>query len=128
MAHRKTVRHFHEAGHLHELTFSCDRRMPLLTNDTWREKLARCLEAAGEETAMELVGFVFTGRRGRRKGVDSRFLRVSQTRNGQVVEKTTSRFLCRARCSSPSGPTGLQQATFTSQFSSPDLRADQFSV
>jgi putative transposase len=59
MAHRKTVRHFHEAGHLHELTFSCYRRMPLLTNDTWREKLARCLEAAGEETAMELVGFVF---------------------------------------------------------------------
>jgi putative transposase len=33
--------------------------MPLLTNDTWREKLARCVEAAGEETAMELVGFVF---------------------------------------------------------------------
>ena len=25
MAHRKTVRHFHDAGHLHELTFSCYR-------------------------------------------------------------------------------------------------------
>ena len=59
MAHRKTVRHFHEVGHLHELTFSCYRRMPLLTNDTWREKLARCIEAAGKETAIELVGFVF---------------------------------------------------------------------
>jgi putative transposase len=59
MAHRKTVRHFHEAGHLHELTFSCYRRMPLLTNDTWREKLAQCVEAAGKETAFELVGFVF---------------------------------------------------------------------
>ena len=59
MAHRKTVRHFHEVGHLHELTFSCYRRMPLLTNDLWREKLARCIEAAGEEAAMELVGFVF---------------------------------------------------------------------
>jgi len=53
------VRHFHEVGHLHELTFSCYRRMPLLTNDTWREKLARCVEAAGKESAIELVGFVF---------------------------------------------------------------------
>ncbi len=59
MAHRKTVRHFHEAGHLHELTFSCYRRMPLLTNDSWREKLSRCVEAACEATSMELVGFVF---------------------------------------------------------------------
>lgn len=59
MTHRKTVRHFHEIGHLHELTFSCYQRMPLLTNDTWRDKLARCIEAAGEETAIELVGFVF---------------------------------------------------------------------
>ncbi|MCD4728564.1 MAG: transposase [Pirellulales bacterium] len=59
MVHRKTVRHFHEVGHLHELTFSCYRRMPLLTNDTWREILAKCIGAAGEETAIELVGFVF---------------------------------------------------------------------
>ena len=59
MAHRKTVRHFYEIGHLHELTFSCYQRMPLLTNDTWREKLARCLDAAGQEAGMELVGFVF---------------------------------------------------------------------
>jgi putative transposase len=59
MAHRKTVRHFHEVGHLHELTFSCYQRMPLLTNDTWRERLARCIESAGKETAFELVGFVF---------------------------------------------------------------------
>ncbi len=59
MAHRKTVRHFHEAGHLHEFTFSCYHRMPLLSNDTWRERLARCVEAAGKETAIELVGFVF---------------------------------------------------------------------
>jgi REP element-mobilizing transposase RayT len=59
MARRKTVRHFHEVGHLHELTFSCYRRMPSLTNDMWRGKLARCVEAAGSEAAMELVGFVF---------------------------------------------------------------------
>jgi putative transposase len=59
MAHRKTVRHFHEAGHLHELTFSCYRRMPLLTNDLWREELARCIDTSGREAGIELVGFVF---------------------------------------------------------------------
>ncbi len=59
MTHRKTVRHFHEVGHLHELTFSCYRRMPLLTNDTWRKHLAQCIEAACQEAAVELVGFVF---------------------------------------------------------------------
>ena len=37
--HRKRVRHYNEPGHCHELTFSCYRRMPLLTNDDWREKL-----------------------------------------------------------------------------------------
>ena len=34
--YRKRVRHFHEPGDLHELTFSCDQRMPILTNDVWR--------------------------------------------------------------------------------------------
>ena len=59
MTHRKLVRHYHEVGHLHELTFSCYQRLPLLTNDVWREILAQSLEAADEEMAMELVGFVF---------------------------------------------------------------------
>jgi REP element-mobilizing transposase RayT len=58
MAHRKTVRHDHEVGHLRELTFSCHRRMPLLTNDAWRQRLARCVEAACKEAAMELAGSV----------------------------------------------------------------------
>ena len=52
------MRHFHEVGHLHEFTFSCYRRMPLLTNDDWRGRLARCVDSAGNETAMGLVGFV----------------------------------------------------------------------
>jgi putative transposase len=59
MAHRKTVRHFHEVGHLHELTFSCYHRMPLLTNDSWREKLAQFIEVAGKENLFDLVAFVF---------------------------------------------------------------------
>ena len=62
MAHRKTVRHFHEPGHLHELTFSCYRRMPLLTNDSWREKLARCVDAADNEAAIELRRVCFHAR------------------------------------------------------------------
>jgi putative transposase len=59
MDHRKTVRHFHQPGHLHELTFSCYRRLPLLTSDAWRERLSRALDAANRETGIELVAFVF---------------------------------------------------------------------
>jgi len=59
IVHRKTVRHYHEAGHLHELTFSCYQRIPLLTNDVWLEKLATRLDEAGDEWAMDLIGFVF---------------------------------------------------------------------
>lgn len=59
MAHRKTVRHCHEPGHFHEFTFSCFDRKQLLTNDDWREKLARTLDAANAELRFELVAFVF---------------------------------------------------------------------
>jgi hypothetical protein len=37
--HRKRVKHYHQPGEFHELTFSCYRRMPLLTNDLWRRNL-----------------------------------------------------------------------------------------
>lgn len=57
--HRKLVKHYHEPGDLHELTFSCYKRQPLLTNDTWRRELARCIDAAGEEFEMQLAAFVF---------------------------------------------------------------------
>lgn len=59
MGHRKQVKHYHEPGHLHEFTFSCYQRRPLLTNDTWREKLARTLDAANESDRFQLVAFVF---------------------------------------------------------------------
>ena len=59
MPHRKQVRHYHEPGHLHEFTFSCYRRMSLLTNDDWRERLARAIDAAGEEKRFPLLAFVF---------------------------------------------------------------------
>jgi putative transposase len=57
--HRKLVKHYHEPGDLHELTFSCYHRLPLLTNDNWREKLSRCIDHAGRETNIELAAFVF---------------------------------------------------------------------
>jgi putative transposase len=59
MGHRKQVRHYHEPGHLHEFTFSCYQRRPLLTNDDWRGRLARTLDTAGEEYRFQLVAFVF---------------------------------------------------------------------
>ena len=57
--HRKKVRHFHQPGDLHELTFSCYRRMPLLTNDEWRRRLAKSIDEAGKKCRIELVAFVF---------------------------------------------------------------------
>ncbi len=59
MPHRKTIKHYHEPGDFHELTFSCYRRMPLLTNDAWRGHLARGLDDALGAEQFELVAFVF---------------------------------------------------------------------
>ena len=57
--HRKTVRHFDEIGDCRELTFSCYRRTPLLTNNTWREMLSRSIDAAVERHGYRLAAFVF---------------------------------------------------------------------
>ncbi len=57
--HRKRIRHYQGEGHLHELTFSCFRRMPLLTNDVWRAILVQSLEAACSEEGFGLLAFVF---------------------------------------------------------------------
>jgi putative transposase len=57
--HRKLVKHYHDPDDLHELTFSCYHRLPLLTNNEWREQLARCIDAAGQQTGIELAAFVF---------------------------------------------------------------------
>ena len=50
--HRKLVKLYHEPGDFHELTFSCYRRLPLLTNDVWRERLARCIDEANRIHSM----------------------------------------------------------------------------
>ena len=59
MTHRKLIKHFHEPGHLHEFTFSCYQRRPLLSNDTWKEKLSRTITEAGRTESIDLVAFVF---------------------------------------------------------------------
>ena len=57
--HRKRLRRFERQGHLHELTFSCYRRKPLLTNDRWRTILSRELNKACQAEGVGLVAFVF---------------------------------------------------------------------
>jgi len=55
----KTIKHYHEPGDLHELTFSCYRQMKLLTNDAWRGYLVRSIDSAGDQFRFNLVAFVF---------------------------------------------------------------------
>jgi putative transposase len=57
---RKRVKHYHDPGDVHELSFSCYRRLPLLTNDRWRGYLAASLQKASGERRFRLVAFVFT--------------------------------------------------------------------
>jgi putative transposase len=57
--HRKLVKHYEEPGYVRELTFSCFRRMPLLTNDFWRALLSRSIDAAAERHHWRLTAFVF---------------------------------------------------------------------
>jgi putative transposase len=57
--HRKTVKRFHEPGDCHELTFSCYRRIPLLTNNEWRHLLAESLDQAIHGQSCRLIAYVF---------------------------------------------------------------------
>jgi putative transposase len=57
--HRKRVKRYHEPGDIHELTFSCYCRKPLLTNNAWRSRLSACIDAACEEIGCFLAAFVY---------------------------------------------------------------------
>jgi putative transposase len=57
--YRKRVTHFNEPGHYHELTFSCFRRLPLLTDDVCRELLSHSIDQAMERHHYQLVAFVY---------------------------------------------------------------------
>lgn len=56
--HRKRIRHYHDPGHIHELTFSCYHRWPLLTNDVWRGMLAESVDRAMQGHRYRLAAFV----------------------------------------------------------------------
>jgi putative transposase len=55
---RKRVKHFHEPGDLHELTFSCYEQLPLLAEDTARKQLCESIDRAVTGGAYRLVAFV----------------------------------------------------------------------
>jgi len=57
--HRKRVKHFDVPGHVHELTFSCWQRLPLLDDDRHKVMLSRAIDAAVGRTGFHVVGFVF---------------------------------------------------------------------
>jgi putative transposase len=57
--HRKRVRHYHDPGHCHELTFSCYHRRPLLTNHLWRGLLSESIDRAAERHDYHLTAFVY---------------------------------------------------------------------
>ena len=57
--HRKRIKHYDNPGDVRELTFSCYRRMPLLTNDEWRALLSEQIDSAMERHQYRLVAFVY---------------------------------------------------------------------
>jgi putative transposase len=57
--HRKSVRHYHEPGDYHELTFSCYRRLPLLDQVDFRQRLSPHIDRACRELSFQLVAFVY---------------------------------------------------------------------
>jgi putative transposase len=58
-SHRKTIKHCDHLGHVHELTFSCYARLPLLKNETRRKMLAESVNRATARHHFGLVAFVF---------------------------------------------------------------------
>jgi putative transposase len=59
LPHRKLVKHCDEPGYAHELTFSCYRRQPLLTDDRRCVLLSRAIDRAIEKHGFELIAFVY---------------------------------------------------------------------
>jgi len=56
--HRKRVKHYHEPGDFHELTFSCYGRSQLLVRDDWRILLCESIDTAIAAHHFALVAFV----------------------------------------------------------------------
>ena len=58
-SHRRQIKHYHEPGDLHELTFSCHHSLPLLSNDASLALLAQAVDRALVAKEFALVAFVF---------------------------------------------------------------------
>ena len=56
--YRRAVR-INAPGHIHFYSFSCYRRLPLLTNDIWREWLAESIDHARKKLDYALLAYVF---------------------------------------------------------------------
>ena len=56
--HRKRVRSYNIPGHAHELTFSCFRRLPLLSGDRTRRWFVDALEDARRDLDLALWAYV----------------------------------------------------------------------
>ncbi|NOZ23829.1 MAG: hypothetical protein GXP25_22350, partial [Planctomycetes bacterium] len=56
---RKTVTHFNEPGHAHELTFSCFQRRSFLTKDRTRQYLAEAILKAKQKHQFDVWAYVF---------------------------------------------------------------------
>ncbi|WP_154898395.1 REP-associated tyrosine transposase [Gimesia maris] len=55
---RKRIRHFHELGDCHELTFSCYQNRSLLICDLWKQMLCQSIERALRRYQFGLIAFV----------------------------------------------------------------------
>ncbi|HVS37466.1 MAG TPA: hypothetical protein VMS17_18025 [Gemmataceae bacterium] len=56
--HRKQVRSYNTPGHAHELTFSCYRRLPLLSRERTRQWFLDALDAARRRRHLALWAYV----------------------------------------------------------------------
>jgi putative transposase len=56
--YRNAVR-YNVPGHVHFYTFSCYKRLPMLTNDVWRQWLAESIAHARKELQVDLWAYVF---------------------------------------------------------------------
>ena len=56
---RKRNKKYNIEGHAHFLTFSCYRRLPLLTNDLWRKWLAEAVRRTCDQYRVAVWAYVF---------------------------------------------------------------------
>src|SRR5688500_12981595 len=58
MMYRKQCRRYNDSGHVHVLTFSCYRRLPLISRDRTRRWLVEAIDEARSRLAFDLWAYV----------------------------------------------------------------------